>query len=68
LPAFQTYDCMVLITNHQSFDYEQLADLNIPILDTRNAFKGIRRSNIHKLGYTEQESLRDVEVEEAVLV
>lgn len=68
LPAFQTYDCMVLITNHQSFDYEQLADLNIPILDTRNAFKGIHRPNIHKLGYTEQESVRDVEVEEAVLV
>lgn len=55
LPTLQTYDCMVLVTNHQSFDYKQLADLNIPILDTRNAFKGIHRSNIHKLGYTQHD-------------
>nr|WP_019421380.1 nucleotide sugar dehydrogenase [Paenibacillus sp. OSY-SE] len=67
LPTFKTYDCMVLITNHQSFDYEELADLNIPILDTRNAFKGIKRPNIYKLGYTAQTSSNE-EWEEAVLV
>ncbi|BFH66468.1 UDP-N-acetyl-D-glucosamine dehydrogenase [Paenibacillus dendritiformis] len=55
LAEFANYDCMVLITNHQSFDYEQLADLGLPILDTRNAFKGIERPNIFKLGNSVQQ-------------
>lgn len=55
LTDFATYDCMVLITNHQSLDYEQLAALGIPILDTRNAFQGIERPNIFKLGNSVQQ-------------
>ncbi|GAC42175.1 nucleotide sugar dehydrogenase [Paenibacillus popilliae] len=55
LTDFPTYDCMVLITNHQSLDYEQLADLSIPILDTRNAFQAIERPNIFKLGNSVQQ-------------
>ncbi len=47
---FQSYDCMVLITNHRCFDYQALADLGVAIIDTRNAFDGIANTNIYKLG------------------
>lgn len=48
--AFAGYDCMVLITNHRSFSYHELAELGVPIIDTRNAFAGIKSDNIYKLG------------------
>ncbi len=47
---FAQYDCMVLITNHRSFSYHELAELGIPIIDTRNAFADIISDNIFKLG------------------
>lgn len=50
LTHFKNYDCMVLITNHSEFNYEELAALNIPILDTRNAFGNKKCSHIFKLG------------------
>jgi len=48
--AFSQYDCMVLITNHRSFSYHELAETGVPIIDTRNAFADIHSDNIHKLG------------------
>lgn len=48
--AFSQYDCMVLITNHRSFSYHELAEMGVPIIDTRNAFAEIKSDNIHKLG------------------
>ncbi|RXZ82077.1 nucleotide sugar dehydrogenase [Paenibacillaceae bacterium] len=48
--AFAQYDCMVLITNHRSFSYHELAEMGVPIIDTRNAFADIQSDNIHKLG------------------
>jgi len=48
--VFSQYDCMVLITNHQSFNYDELAEMGVPIIDTRNAFANIESDNIHKLG------------------
>jgi UDP-N-acetyl-D-glucosamine dehydrogenase len=47
---FKTYDCMVLITNHKCFDYQELADLGIAIIDTRNAFDGIKNPNVYRIG------------------
>ncbi|MDQ0300157.1 UDP-N-acetyl-D-glucosamine dehydrogenase [Salibacterium salarium] len=44
------YDCMVLVTNHSGFDYDELANVGIPIVDTRNAFKNYDQPHIHKLG------------------
>ncbi len=44
------YDCMVLVTNHSDFDYEELAQLGVPIVDTRNAFIDYDKSHIYKLG------------------
>ncbi|CFJ37142.1 nucleotide sugar dehydrogenase [Mycobacterium tuberculosis] len=50
LERFRTYDCMVLITNHKSFDYQELADLGVAVIDTRNAFEGVEGSHIYKIG------------------
>jgi UDP-N-acetyl-D-glucosamine dehydrogenase len=44
------YDCMVLVTNHKSFNYPELAALGVPIIDTRNAFAELDSPNIYKLG------------------
>jgi UDP-N-acetyl-D-glucosamine dehydrogenase len=44
------YDCMVLITNHRCFNYRELAELGVAIVDTRNAFDGIKCPNIYKIG------------------
>ncbi|WP_103107025.1 nucleotide sugar dehydrogenase [Brevibacillus reuszeri] len=48
--VFKTYDCMVLITNHRSFNYQELADLGVSIIDTRNAFDGITNPNVYRIG------------------
>lgn len=50
LEAFASYDCMVLITNHRCFNYQELADVGVAIIDTRNAFDGIQNPNIYKIG------------------
>ncbi len=50
LRAWREYDCMVLLTNHSSFDYRELANLGVAILDTRNAFDGIEVPHLYKLG------------------
>jgi UDP-N-acetyl-D-glucosamine dehydrogenase len=36
-------DCVVIVTNHQVFDYQQIVDQASLILDTRNATRGITR-------------------------
>ena len=59
---FRTYDCMVLITNHSSFDYRKLADLGVAVIDTRNAFDGIEASHIFKLGMAVTLQQREVKV------
>ncbi|GIQ70636.1 nucleotide sugar dehydrogenase [Xylanibacillus composti] len=50
LSAFSQYDCMVLITNHRCFHIRELADLGVPIIDTRNAFADMQVDNVYKLG------------------
>jgi UDP-N-acetyl-D-glucosamine dehydrogenase len=50
LSAFAEYDSMVLITNHRCFNNRELADLGVPIIDTRNAFVDIQGDNIYRLG------------------
>lgn len=44
------YDCVVLTTNHSSLNYEWIADHTKLIVDTRNAFKGIKGDHIIRLG------------------
>jgi UDP-N-acetyl-D-glucosamine dehydrogenase len=40
------YDLIIVITDHSNVDYQKIADSGVAILDTRNAFKGIKASNI----------------------
>jgi UDP-N-acetyl-D-glucosamine dehydrogenase len=42
-------DCVVLITDHKSFDYAAIARSARLVVDTRNAFKGIGSENIIRL-------------------
>jgi len=42
-------DCAVLVTDHSSFNYKKITDQAKLIVDTRNAFKGIRSEKIVRL-------------------
>jgi UDP-N-acetyl-D-glucosamine dehydrogenase len=42
----QSVDCVVITTDHTGLPYAELADLPIPVVDTRNAMKGIDGLNI----------------------
>jgi UDP-N-acetyl-D-glucosamine dehydrogenase len=44
------FDCVVLLTDHSTFDYEMIAGNARLILDTRNAFKAVDLPNIFRLG------------------
>ena len=42
-------DCVIIITNHSCYNYEEIADKTDILFDTRNATKGLKKSNIVKL-------------------
>jgi len=42
-------DCVVIITDHLSFDYKALAEQAKLVVDTRNALKGFSQPNIVRL-------------------
>lgn len=60
---FKEYDCIVLITNHKNLEYDEIASLGVPVLDTRNAFKNYQQPHIYKIGHSVQ---HPVAQEEAV--
>jgi UDP-N-acetyl-D-glucosamine dehydrogenase len=43
------YDCVVIVTDHKTFDYEALVEEADLVVDTRNAIKG-RHPHVFKLG------------------
>lgn len=47
--GLQEADCTVIITNHSSLDYQKVVKGSKVVLDTRNATKGIKSSNIIRL-------------------
>ncbi|MBI4715912.1 MAG: nucleotide sugar dehydrogenase [Nitrospirae bacterium] len=47
--VLQKYDCIVIVTNHSSYDYPKVAEQASLIVDTRNAMKGISSDKIVKL-------------------
>ncbi|WP_407083030.1 nucleotide sugar dehydrogenase [Paenibacillus polygoni] len=51
---FKEYDCIVLITNHKNLEYDEIASLGVPVLDTRNAFKEYPLPHIYKIGHSVQ--------------
>ena len=48
--SLKAYDLILLSTDHDSFDYELIAEHAKLVIDTRNAFenRGIKRGNIYK--------------------
>ena len=49
LPSCREADCVVLLTDHSSFDYEAIANQSNLIVDTRNAFRSWRMEKIVRL-------------------
>lgn len=45
-----TYDCIILLTNHEVYNYEEISTNSRLIIDTRNAFKKINTPNIIRIG------------------
>ncbi len=40
------YDCVLIVTDHSDYDYEQIVRESRLVVDTRNATKGIKAANI----------------------
>lgn len=63
LGKFRAYDCIVLVTNHSDLDYAAIANLEVPIVDTRNAFKQFNLPHVYKIGHSVQHVVeKEVEV------
>jgi len=45
MPAVKTADCVVIVTNHSSYDYEAIFNASSLIVDTRNALKTVGRGS-----------------------
>lgn len=48
--GLSSYDCVIVSTNHSSFDYNMVADNAGLIVDTRNVFKNNQAPHIIRLG------------------
>ena len=49
LPAVESADCVVIVTDHTGVDYKAVVDRSKLIVDTRNALKKFRSDNIVRL-------------------
>jgi UDP-N-acetyl-D-glucosamine dehydrogenase len=47
--VFKQYDCVVVVTDHKTFDYDAMVAEADLIVDTRNAIKG-KHANVFRLG------------------
>jgi UDP-N-acetyl-D-glucosamine dehydrogenase len=54
--AFGQYDCVVIITDHRSFDYAAMVEGADLVVDTRNAIK-VASPNVFRLGAPHPERL-----------
>jgi UDP-N-acetyl-D-glucosamine dehydrogenase len=43
IPALNAADCVVVTTDHSSYDWETIAERSRLIVDTRNALRHVRR-------------------------
>jgi UDP-N-acetyl-D-glucosamine dehydrogenase len=59
--GLEKYDCVLITTDHSDIDYGQFASLNCPIVDTRNAMRGLGAPNT--LGLSGQRKLPEEEPE-----
>jgi len=47
--AFKNRDCVVVITDHSSVDYEEILKSSKVVFDTRNIYRNIRAKNLERL-------------------
>lgn len=47
--SLKGYDCVIIVTPHSSIDYRRVVKRSKLVFDTRNATRGIKSDNIHKL-------------------
>ncbi|WP_301173089.1 nucleotide sugar dehydrogenase [Brevibacillus nitrificans] len=50
LEELYSYDCVLVLTRHKVLPYQEIAKNARQIIDTRNAFKGVRQPHIYRLG------------------
>jgi UDP-N-acetyl-D-glucosamine dehydrogenase len=43
------FDCAVIATAHSTFDYEMIVGSGVPLVDARNALKGIKADHIRRI-------------------
>ncbi len=46
LNTLEQYDCVLIMTDHSSYDYQEIVDQSQLVVDSRNATKGIQSSKI----------------------
>ncbi|WP_263383680.1 nucleotide sugar dehydrogenase [Granulicella arctica] len=46
LENLDQYDCVLIMTDHSDYDYKQIVESSVLVVDTRNATKGIRSRKI----------------------
>ena len=47
LETLQSYDCVIIITHHDDYDWQMIADNARLIVDTRNALAGVKGDRGH---------------------
>jgi UDP-N-acetyl-D-glucosamine dehydrogenase len=45
--TLKSYDCVLIATHHQAYDWQMVADHSKLIVDTRNALKNVRGKRDH---------------------
>jgi UDP-N-acetyl-D-glucosamine dehydrogenase len=46
LDRLQEYDCVLIVTDHSSYDYRRIVEESQLVVDSRNATRGIRSAKI----------------------
>ena len=48
LTNIEEYDCVLIVTDHSDYDYQDIVNRSKLVVDTRNATKGIKSPKIHR--------------------
>ena len=48
LTEIEQYDCVLIVTDHTDYDYEDIVNRSKLVVDTRNATKGIKSPKVHR--------------------
>ncbi|MCK5475606.1 MAG: nucleotide sugar dehydrogenase [Candidatus Pacebacteria bacterium] len=50
LRSLKKYDCVLILTDHSKFDYEEIAKNARLVIDTKNAIKSRKHKNVFRIG------------------